>query len=143
LYLRCIFYKSEVHNESIFTGEKTQARQAGIVEIEKLLRTIKFEGFKDPQREWAHDWVYVFHLKDTKTGFEHGKELTPYTVYFLICTDETIGKPLIKQKVQWLNQKVNVYLEGRDVGLTPFMNIAFVTKIELLNLQGKVIKTIQ
>jgi hypothetical protein len=109
------------------------------------LRSVVLAGFKDPQNDWEshHKWVYVFHLKDTKTGFELGKELTPYTSYFLICTDKTIGKPLINQKDEWINQKVNVYVEPRDVGLTPFMNIAFVTKIELLDSKGKVIKTIQ
>jgi hypothetical protein len=109
------------------------------------IKSVVLAGFKAPQNEWnpRDHWVYVFHLKDTRPRFELGKELTPYTSYFLICTDETIGKSLINQKENWLNQKVNVYLQARDVGLTPFMNVGFVTKIELLDVKGKVIKTIQ
>lgn len=110
------------------------------------LKGVVLSGFKDPQDDWnprERNWLYVFHLKDERSGFELGKELTPYTSYFLICTDESIGKPLTKQKDEWLNQKVNVYLQPRDFGLTPFMNVAFVTKIELLDAKGKVIKTIE
>jgi hypothetical protein len=108
------------------------------------LKGVVLTGFKDPQNDWdsRHQWVYVFHLKDAKTGFELGKELTPYTSYFLICTDATIGKPLINQKDEWLNQKINVYIQPQDFGLTPFMNVGFVTKIELLNQKGRIIKTI-
>lgn len=87
--------------------------------------------------------VYVFHLKDSKTGFELGKELTKSKTDYFIYTDETIGKSLIDQKDEWLNQKVNVYLEPRNVGLMPLINVGFVMKIELLDKKGKVVKIIQ
>ncbi|MGI8495087.1 MAG: hypothetical protein ACR2L1_07220 [Pyrinomonadaceae bacterium] len=109
------------------------------------LKSVVLAGFKNPQDDWnpRDKWIYVFHLKDAATGYELGKDLTPYTSSFLICTDETIGKILIDRKNEWLNQRVNIYLQPRDIGLTPFMNVGFVTKIELLDIKGKVIKTIQ
>jgi hypothetical protein len=109
------------------------------------LKNVVLAGFKEPQNDWEEreQWLYVFHLKDAKSGLELGKELTPYTSSFLIFTDKTIGKSLLQQKNEWLNQKVNVYLEGRDIGLTPLMNVGFVTKIELVDSKGKVIKTIK
>jgi hypothetical protein len=109
------------------------------------LKNVILAGFKEPQNDWSSrdQWLYVFHLKDTNTGYELGKELTPYTSYFLIFTDKTIGKFLLEQKHEWLNQKVNVYLHPRDIGLTPHMNAGFVTKVELLDSKRRVIKTIK
>jgi hypothetical protein len=109
------------------------------------LKNVILAGFKEPQLDWneREQWLYVFHLKDANTGYELGKELTPYTSFFLIFTDKTIGKSLLEQKDEWLNQKVNVYLQPRDIGLTPLMNVGFVTKIELLDSKGRVIKTIK
>jgi hypothetical protein len=103
------------------------------------LKNVILVDFKNP----PNDWVYVFHLKDNKSKFEVGKDLTKSTTGFLICTDETIGDVLLEQKDQWINQKVNVYLRGRDMGLTPYMNVGFVIKIELLDSKGKVVKIIQ
>lgn len=95
-------------------------------------------GFKNA----PDDWVYVFHLKDEKRGLEVGRELTKFTNTFLICTNDAIGKVLDEQKDEWLNRKINLYIEARDMGLTPYMNVGFVTKLELLDDKGKVVKTL-
>ena len=136
-----IFSQIQNRKESIRSVKLTKvAYEANFGSSDKIkLKRIVLIDFKDLQ----DDWIYVFHLKDSKTGFELGKELTAQINGFLICTDKTIGKSLLEQKNEWLNQKVNVYLEGRDIGLTPLMNVGFVTKIELLDSKGKVIKTIK
>ena len=89
-----------------------------------------------------NDWVYVFHLRDPRTGFESGEALTIFTNDFLICTDETIGKTLVKERDRWLNRKVNMYLSITDRGLTPNLNVGYVTKVELVNGKGQVVETI-
>jgi hypothetical protein len=101
----------------------------------KLSRVV-LEGVKHVD----NDWVYVFHLRDPETGLQRGEELTIQTYKFLICTDEEIGKPLLKNRVEWLGHRVNVYLIITDRGLTPNIYVGYVRKIELLNDRGQVLK---
>jgi hypothetical protein len=61
---------------------------------------------------------------------------------FSVFADERIGKVLIKQKAEWFNRKVNVYLSITDRGLTPLTCIGFVVKVERLNGKGKVDKIV-
>ncbi|MEP7213948.1 MAG: hypothetical protein ABI791_12775 [Acidobacteriota bacterium] len=82
---------------------------------------------------------YILHLKDEKSKFE----IKAAEGSFLVCTYETIGKPLKDKRNEWVDRKVNLYTQARDVGLSPFEYVAFVTKIELLGQEGEVIDTIQ
>lgn len=104
----------------------------------KLSRVV-LAGFKHIE----DDWVYVFHLRDPRTGLQRGEDLTIHTHSFLICTEATIGKPLLEGKDEWLGRRVNVYLRILDRGLTPNIYVGYVTKVELLDDKGRVTRTLQ
>ena len=97
-------------------------------------------------RGFKNDWAHLFQLYDPRTKFRRGakteNENPGNKQEFSIFADEEIGKPLLEQKDEWLNKRVNVYVRITDRGLTPLHNIGYVVKVELLNERGKVEKTI-
>ena len=69
-----------------------------------------------------------------------GESFDPHD--FLICGSADLGNRLFAEKEKWLNQKINFYAEMQDVGLTVFVFTGYITKIELLDEKGKVVRTI-
>lgn len=137
------FSQTQSRKESFRSVKLSKAAyEANFGSSRKLkLRNVVLKDIKD----LPNDWIYLFHLKDAKTGFElkTGFEVGKgANAGFVLCTDATVGKSLLEQKDEWLNQDVNVYLIGQDVGVSPLKNVGFVTKIELLDSKGIVIKTI-
>ena len=96
-------------------------------------------------RGFENDWVHLFQLYDPRARFRRGafKGASPGSIpEFSIVADEAIGKVLMDQKGEWFNRKVNIYLSITDRGLTPFIYIGYVVKVERLNVKGKVDKVI-
>jgi len=97
-------------------------------------------------RGFENDWAHLFQLYDPRTKFRRGAKTeneNPCCIQeFSIFADEEIGKPLLEQKDEWLNKRVNVYVRITDRGLTPLIYIGYVVKVELLNEKGKVEKTL-
>ena len=97
-------------------------------------------------RGFENDWAHLFQLYDPRTKFRRGAKTeneNPCCIQeFSIFADENIGKPLLEQKDEWINRRVNVYVQITDRGLTPLMYIGYVVKVELLNEKGKVEKTL-
>jgi len=61
----------------------------------------------------------------------------------MICTDTETGRQIMKNKDKWLNRNVNVYFETQDRGLTVGTYVGYVTKIELLDENNKVLETLE
>ena len=97
-------------------------------------------------RGFENDWAHLFQLYDPRTEFRRGAKTeneNPCCIReFSIFADEGIGKPLLERKDEWLNKRVNVYVKITDRGLTPFMNIGLVVKLELLNEKGEIKRTL-
>jgi hypothetical protein len=97
-------------------------------------------------RRIENDNISVFQLYDPRTGTRQGEKpekgtFNPYA--FLICAGPDLSNRLFAEKDKWLNQKVNVYAQMEDVGLTVFVYTGYITRIELLDEKRKVVKTIQ
>jgi hypothetical protein len=110
-------------------------------------RTLKISNVVlEDVRGFENDWAYLFQLYDSDDNFRRGaksKNENPCCIQeFSIFADESIGKPLLKRKAEWLNKRANIYVEITDRGLTPFMNVGLVVKVELLNQKGKVEQTL-
>ena len=98
----------------------------------------------------GEDWFYGLQLFDPKSNFRRGEkppdaknQKFSFSSYeFLICTDDTVGKQIMANKDKWLNRNVNVYFETQDRGLTIATYVGYVTRIELLDDNNKVLETL-
>jgi hypothetical protein len=97
-------------------------------------------------RGFENDWAHLLQLYDPRTEFRRGAKTeneNPCCIQeFSIFADESIGKPLLEQKDEWFNKRVNIYVKITDRGLTPFMNIGLVVKLELLSEKGEIERTL-
>jgi hypothetical protein len=137
----------------IFAQTKTKSPSVKTISLRQIARyegkskTLKIANVVlEDVRGFEEHWAYLFQLYDERSKFRRGakteKEHPCCIQEFSIFADEEIGKPLLKQKDEWLNKKVNVYVRITDMGLTPLMNIGYVEKVELLNEKGKVEKSL-
>lgn len=120
------------------------AKKYGLEGSEKTLKISNV--ILEDVRGFENDWPHLFQLYDPREQFRRGAKTeseNPCCIQeFSIFATEQIGKPLLEQKDEWLNRRVNVYVHATDRGLTPWKNIGLVVKVELLNGKGKVEKTL-
>ena len=139
-----VFAQTKAKSPSVKTVSLRQVARYG---YEGTSKTLKISNVVlEDVRGFEDHWAYLFQLYDERAKFRRGakteKEHPCCKQEFSIFADEEIGKPLLKQKDEWLNKKVNVYVHITDRGLTPLMNIGYVEKVELLDEKGKVEKTL-
>lgn len=94
----------------------------------------------------VNDPISVLQVYDPRSGFRQSEPFKDQPFHqhgFLICTRTEVIQPILQEKDKWLNQRVNLYAVMRDVGLTIFHYTGYVTKIELLDANGKVVQTIE
>ncbi|HEU4507336.1 MAG TPA: hypothetical protein VFR78_03790 [Pyrinomonadaceae bacterium] len=120
-------------------GEYPNQYRHGTFKIRNVvLEDIRPAGERDP--------VSVLQVYEPRSGARRGEPIEdePFHPWgFLICTGPDIGNVLAEQKDKWLKQRVNLYAQMRDVGLTVFHYTGYVMKIELLDAKGKVVQTLE
>ena len=110
-------------------------------------RTVKIANVVlEDVRAFPNDWAHLFQLYDPRAKFRRGafrENENPCCIQeFSIFADDGIGKLLVEKKAEWINKRVNVYLNITDRGLTPWTNIGLVVKVERLNEKGKIEETL-
>lgn len=142
---------------------------AGLVAVQRVakpqrVRTITLKKFGEYPNQYRHgtfkisnvvledlrrienDHISVFQLYEPGTGTRQGEKPENATFDphdFLFCADSDLSNQLFAEKDKWLNQKVNIYVQMQDVGLTVFVYTGYIIKIELLDDKGKVVRTVQ
>jgi len=141
-----IFGQTKTNSKSP-SAKTVSLRRVAKYGYEGTSKTLKISNVVlEDVRGFENHWAYLFQLYDSRAKFRRGAKTEnqhPCCIQeFSIFADGEIGEPLLKQKDEWLNKNVNVYVSITDRGLTPLMNIGYVVKIELLNEKGKVEKTL-
>lgn len=145
LILSFILLPFEVAGQSSY--KTVSLRKVGIYATRGTDKTIRIQNvILEEVHGFENDWAHLFQVYDPRARFRRGAfkhYRSPGSIpEFSIFADEGIGKVLIEQKAEWFNRKVNIYLDITDRGLTPWIYIGYVVKVERLNAKGKADKTV-
>ena len=134
------------------SSQKQRIRSISLRDVSRYANRYTPHTFKisnvvlEDVRKMHETWnEYILQLYDPRADFrsgikdKDGSAFDPH--YFLVCVDD-LGKPLIERKEKWLNHRINVYLQIRDMAITTNMYIGYAVKIEFLDEKGKVVDTI-
>ena len=102
------------------------------------IRSVQLQDLK-----WHHRYkVYYPCLDDLAAAHRYGDKASLEGDDFLLVVDSNLANLLLQNRSAWLHHSVNVHFITTDLGLTANHFVGYVVRIDLLDAEGTVIRSV-